>query len=67
MPPAFNLSQDQTLQFDLEFFAPFEATHKNGIEVNFTSILMSVLKSCDFVPKNLATRLKRPRLSAVCF
>jgi hypothetical protein len=35
--------------------------------VNFTSILMSVLKSCDFVPKNLATRLKRPRLSAVYF
>jgi len=23
-------------------FASFEATHKNGIEVNFTSILMSV-------------------------
>jgi hypothetical protein len=31
MPPAFNLSQDQTLQFDLE-------VAQNGIEVNFTSI-----------------------------
>ena len=41
MPPAFNLSQDQTLQFDLEFKV-LRPTHKNGIEVNFTSILMSV-------------------------
>jgi hypothetical protein len=30
MPPAFNLSQDQTLQFDLEF--------AQRIEVNFTSM-----------------------------
>ena len=36
MPPAFNLSQDQTLQFDLEFIV-LRLTHKNGIEVNFTS------------------------------
>lgn len=36
MPPAFNLSQDQTLQFDLEFKV-LRLTHKNGIEVNFTS------------------------------
>jgi hypothetical protein len=43
MPPAFNLSQDQTLQFDLECFA------QNGIEVNFTSVSMSVcdVESCD--------------------
>ena len=37
MPPAFNLSQDQTLQFDLEFKV-LRLTHKNGIEVNFTSL-----------------------------
>jgi hypothetical protein len=35
MPPAFNLSQDQTLQFDLEFA-------QYGIEVNFTSSSVSV-------------------------
>ena len=43
MPPAFNLSQDQTLQFDLEVFVSEDTTHK-GIEVNFTSLLMSVLR-----------------------
>jgi hypothetical protein len=43
MPPAFNLSQDQTLQFDLECFA------QNGIEVNFTSTSMSV---CGLATKN---------------
>jgi hypothetical protein len=36
MPPAFNLSQDQTLQFDLE------KSTQNGIEVNFTSSSVSV-------------------------
>ena len=40
MPPAFNLSQDQTLQFDLELLI-------QRIEVNFTSIFMSVCQSCD--------------------
>jgi hypothetical protein len=62
MPPAFNLSQDQTLQFDLEIA-------QNGIEVNFTSFFrehLSVLR-----PRRLSTPLalafKRPRLSAVDF
>jgi hypothetical protein len=41
MPPAFNLSQDQTLQFDLLLML------LNGIEVNFTSISVSVCESCD--------------------
>jgi hypothetical protein len=40
MPPAFNLSQDQTLQFDLEFA-------QYGIEVNFTSSSVSVCESED--------------------
>ena len=40
MPPAFNLSQDQTLQFDLEFA-------QNGIEVNFTSVFRERFRSED--------------------
>ena len=42
MPPAFNLSQDQTLQFDLDLLLI-------GIEVNFTSFRIERL----IVPKNL--------------
>jgi hypothetical protein len=39
MPPAFNLSQDQTLQFDLDLLL--------GIEVNFTSNIHERLRSGD--------------------
>jgi hypothetical protein len=59
MPPAFNLSQDQTLQFDLEIFAL-------GIEVNFTSIFER-LRLSPKVLRLLALAIKRSRLSAVCF
>jgi hypothetical protein len=48
-------------------FKVFRLTHKNGIEVNFTSILMSVFGFKEPSSKNLAVRLKRPRLSAVYF
>ena len=55
MPPAFNLSQDQTLQFDLEFKV-LRLTHKTGIEVNFTSHfherLFLVLKELGNSPSN---------------
>ncbi len=48
MPPAFNLSQDQTLQFDLDLFAPCGATHlestKNFISEN-SCLSMSVCRS----------------------
>jgi hypothetical protein len=57
MPPAFNLSQDQTLQFDLDFIL-------NGIEVNFTSFSVSVC-NLSVSTKALAFAFKRPRLSAV--
>ncbi|HOP91692.1 MAG TPA: hypothetical protein PLF19_15890, partial [Ottowia sp.] len=56
---AFNLSQDQTLQFDLDKFILFRVTHLNGIEVNFTSIFMSV---CFGPEKNLAIRHQTPTL-----
>src|SRR5690349_15128959 len=46
MPPAFNLSQDQTLQFDLEYYCSKE------IEENFNFFLsvrdsLRSLRSCD--------------------
>jgi hypothetical protein len=72
MPPAFNLSQDQTLQFDLEFTA-------QRIEVNFTCMKIQFserLKSLGprlIKHTSLRTQLalalafQRPRLSAVDF
>ena len=51
MPPAFNLSQDQTLQFDLEFKV-LRLTHKNGIEVNFTSYSHEYLMANFYPPPN---------------
>ena len=51
MPPAFNLSQDQTLQFDLENLL-------NGIEVNFTSFYRERLQARK--PASLATRWHSP-------
>jgi hypothetical protein len=49
MPPAFNLSQDQTLQFDLICLA-------QRIEVNFTSL--SVIGHATM---NLAVRRMQPQ------
>jgi hypothetical protein len=59
MPPAFNLSQDQTLQFDLEITA-------QRIEVNFTC--MKIQFSERLRPedlgffRSLGTRLQTPTL-----
>ena len=65
MPPAFNLSQDQTLQFDLVKFILFRVfTHKE-IEVNFTSPWAFVVQA--LVPKNLAIHIQTPTLIGCIF
>ena len=62
MPPAFNLSQDQTLQFDLEILL-------NGIEVTYHFSYrerLQVVRTCESFD-SLALAFKRPHLSAVSF
>ena len=62
MPPAFNLSQDQTLQFDLDLLS--------GIEVNFTSNIRERLRSLDLTDTFLClsgTRLQTPTLIGCMF
>ena len=64
MPPAFNLSQDQTLQFDLDLL--------NGIDETIYMIPSNFrerLKSKRLDTRHQASKLtfKRPRLSAVNF
>ena len=62
MPPAFNLSQDQTLQFNLCKLL------LNGIEVNFHEFRLSVsIWSKDLVSVTGLLPPKHPRLSAVNF
>ena len=57
MPPAFNLSQDQTLQFDLEILL-------NGIEVIYHFSYRERLQVCENlrVFRLVGTRLQTPTL-----
>ena len=60
-PPAFNLSQDQTLQFDLNQNLPAQRIEVNSLL--FRAFEVSTKTFSDF--RTLS--LKRPRLSAVDF
>ena len=66
MPPAFNLSQDQTLQFDLEFKVFRLLTHLTESR----KISLSSLLFCErlfLVPKNFGNRLQTPTLIGCTF
>jgi hypothetical protein len=65
MPPAFTLSQDQTLQFDLDLFAPCGATHLESTK-NFISEISCLsyerLKVLRPSSEELGNRLQTPTL-----
>lgn len=69
MPPAFNLSQDQTLQFNLLFSLFTSGRSLSESDLNFRSNLTSV-RALHYLlasgSKSAASSIKRPHLSAVC-
>ena len=69
MPPAFNLSQDQTLQFNLLFSLFTSGRSLSESDLNFRSNLTSV-RALHYLlasgSKSAAPSIKRPHLSAVC-
>ena len=69
MPPAFNLSQDQTLQFNLLFSLFTSGRSLSESDLNFRSNLTSVRALYYLLAsgsKSAAPSIKRPHLSAVC-
>ena len=67
MPPAFNLSQDQTLQFDLECLLIGIDKVLSISEKRLVYLFERLKGLATLVLMNLAIAFKRPRLSAVCF